>query len=320
MAQHVASFFSLHVPLLYDDDFSRYQEKHVSVVGKVDLHFHTEYSGDSFIPSYAIIPAAERLGLRAVAKADHDSVSGCTDLLEAARGSSVEYIPAVELSTAEHFHILGYFIDPENAAFVSSTEREKQYGRNVLRERLLHWQENGAPYHDDIDSLIEIAKLLRPHGEISMKQISLILVGMGVFPDDASARADIAVRTLAFTPPAHTPPTAADAVKMIARAGGVAVAAHPKRGSKPGDGRPDVADIERLIKAGIVGVECFNQKVMAADEQAFWSDFCRERNLVATGGTDWHGYVEEWNVILETVTPYDAVKGLKSRLRSLPTL
>jgi len=291
-----------------------HREALVSVAGKVDLHFHTEYSGDSFIPAYAIIPAAERLGLRAVAKADHDSVSGCAELLATARGTSVEYIPAVELSTSEHFHILGYFVNPENAELISATEREKQYGRDILKARLLHWQTNGSPYHGDIGKLIEIGKNLRPQGEISLKQIALTLVGMGVFADEASARADLAVRTLAFTPPEHSPPTAVDAIDLIRRAGGVAVAAHPKRGSKPGDGRPDVADIQRLIKAGIVGVECFNLKVMSADEQAFWSDFCRERNLAATGGTDWHGYVEEWNIVLETVTPYDAVEALKSSL------
>ncbi|MBN1807440.1 MAG: PHP domain-containing protein [Planctomycetes bacterium] len=288
----------------------------MSVRGKVDLHFHTECSGDSFIPLYAVIPAAERLGLAAVAKTDHDSVTGCTYLLEAAASSPVEYIPGVELSSAEHFHILGYFIDPEYPELVEATRKEKEYGHTVLQLRLEHWQKHGGPYRNSIDDLLACTLSLRGTGEISLKQVAYVLVGMGFYPDPAAARTDVEERTVDFQPPEHLPPPAAEAVALIGRAGGVAVAAHPRSYTPDAASPPNPAAVEKLVAAGIVGVECYNVKAMTREEQAFWQDFCRERNLVCTGGTDCHNHVEEWNVTQETITPYAAVEGLKARLPS----
>ena len=132
--------------------------------GRADLHFHTECSGDSYIPLYAVIPAAERLGLAAVAKTDHDSVTGCAYLAEEARDSTVEYIPGVELSTAEGFHVLGYFVDPAHQALLDQCEGEKAYGRSLLRASLRAWQARGGHLPDDLDAMLEEIRALRPQG------------------------------------------------------------------------------------------------------------------------------------------------------------
>ena len=277
--------------------------------GKVDLHFHTECSGDSYIPLYAVIPAAERLGLAAVAKTDHDSVTGCTHLAEAARGSRVEYIPAVELSTAEHWHTLGYFIDPEDPGLVSYCEEEKEYGRRLLRANVHAWKEAGGALPDDLDRMLDDIRSLRPIGEISLKQVSDHLAGRGFYPDTQSAREDAVEKLEGFTPPGNVPPPAEQAVKTIMEAGGVAVFAHPKPSR--------VEDVERLLAAGAVGVGGLNVKALSADEQRFWRDYCRGNDLVITGGTDHHGPVESWNIDYQTVADYECVKMLKAAVKRI---
>jgi len=292
----------------------------MSVKGMVDLHFHTECSGDSFMPLYSIIPAAERLGLAAIAKTDHDSVTGCDVLMETARHSRVEYIPGVELSTSEGYHILGFYIDPENEALAANCEREKAYGREQLKYSLQYWQNHGGPYDGDLEPVMAAAKALRPGGEISLKQVALVFTGMGVFASPDEARIDYESRTGDLLPPSdyqtlsnHQPPTAEEAIKLIRGAGGLAVIAHPKKDAKKGASRPNLEEVIRLVEAGAVGVECYNIKVMNAEERDFWEKACIERNLARTGGTDWHECVEHWNVTRPTVAPYDCVRELKER-------
>jgi len=237
------------------------------VRGKVDLHFHTECSGDSYMPIPAVLPAAERLALRAIAKADHDSLAGCDLLAQAAAGSPVEYIPAVELSAVDDWggtwHILGFFVDYRNRELLEACEREKQYGRLKLQRHLAAWIEAGGPGIDDPEAFLRDVAALRPYGEISFKQVFDHLVGLGYFPDTDAAKADCEQR-------------------------------------------------ERILSAGADGIECYNVKAQRPEDRAFWRDYCCKRHLAYTGGTDWHGPVEYWNVLLPTAAEYDAVESLRA--------
>jgi len=278
------------------------------VRGKVDLHFHTECSGDSYMPIPAVLPAAERLALRAIAKADHDSLAGCDLLAQAAAGSPVEYIPAVELSAVDDWggtwHILGFFVDYRNRELLEACEREKQYGRLKLQRHLAAWIEAGGPGIDDPEAFLRDVAALRPYGEISFKQVFDHLVGLGYFPDTDAAKADCEQRTADFQPPGHLAPKYDEAIRLIHEAGGVAIVAHPKR--------EDLPVVERILSAGADGIECYNVKAQRPEDRAFWRDYCCKRHLAYTGGTDWHGPVEYWNVLLPTATEYDAVESLRA--------
>jgi len=281
------------------------------VRGKVDLHFHTECSGDSYIPIPAVIPMAERLGLRAIAKTDHDSVSGCSLLAQAAAGSAVEYIPAVELSAVgddgKGWHILGFFVDYRNDRLLRACEREKDAGRRSLKYKLAAWVKSaGLPVADPDQLFAEVASL-RPYGEISIKQICDRLVGLKVFADKDSAMADFARHTAEIAPPAHSPPHYAEVIETIHQAGGIALAAHPKAEDEP--------VVIKMLEAGLDGVECHNTKVMDDETQRFWRQFCESRNLAISGGTDWHGPVEFWNIHNPTVAGYETVETLRAAYR-----
>lgn len=82
-----------------------------------DLHAHSIYSDGTWTPT-AIVEEAERSGLSAVALTDHNSVSGLSEFIEAAKGKQIEAVAGIEISTDygdTELHILGLFL--ENGMF-----------------------------------------------------------------------------------------------------------------------------------------------------------------------------------------------------------
>jgi len=63
----------------------------------VDLHVHSTAS-DGVLSPASLVETAVRLGLGAFAISDHDTVDGLPEAYEAARGTGMAFIPAVELS------------------------------------------------------------------------------------------------------------------------------------------------------------------------------------------------------------------------------
>ena len=68
---------------------------------------------------------------------------------------------------------------------------------------------------------------------------------------------------------------------MIQRAQGVPVLAHPGLA-----GRDDL--IPDLVRAGLMGIETYYPEHSAA-QTATYLELCRRHDLVATGGSDYHG-------------------------------
>ena len=68
---------------------------------------------------------------------------------------------------------------------------------------------------------------------------------------------------------------------MIRRAHGVAVIAHPGLANRD-------AMIGALVDAGLQGIESYYPEHSAGQTQVYL-DLCRRHDLVATGGSDFHG-------------------------------
>ena len=76
--------------------------------------------------------------------------------------------------------------------------------------------------------------------------------------------------------------TPADAVRLIRKAGGVPVIAHP--------GLADRDElIPELVAAGLMGIECYYSEHSRGPDGRATSQMCRDHGLVATGGSDFHG-------------------------------
>jgi predicted metal-dependent phosphoesterase TrpH len=70
-----------------------------------------------------------------------------------------------------------------------------------------------------------------------------------------------------------------DVIKVILSAGGVPVLAHPSR---------VIEQVPALSRAGLLGIEAYYPSY-PEPEQRFLANLARRHNLIATGGSDFHG-------------------------------
>jgi predicted metal-dependent phosphoesterase TrpH len=84
----------------------------------------------------------------------------------------------------------------------------------------------------------------------------------------------------------HAAPTPVEAIKLIRRAGGVAVIAHPFASHRGQVLNP--ADFSELVTAGLNGVEV-DHRDQNPDERGMLRNIANELDLVITGSSDYHG-------------------------------
>lgn len=244
---------------------------------RIDLHLHSTASDGSLSPT-ALVDAARAGGLDIISLADHDTTAGVAAAAAAGTGS-LHVIPGIEVSTtheAGELHMLGYFIDPGNAALQRYAAGALEARRERMRGMLERLGRLGVtvPFAEvEAAAGPEAHSMGRPH-------LARALVLRGYVPTFA----DAFERYIGDAGPAFLPTdlvSACRAIEMIHAAGGLAVWAHP---------RPDQfeRDIRRFVTWGLDGVECFRPRSDAADSVRL-ETVSRELGLLVTGGSDWHG-------------------------------
>ncbi len=244
--------------------------------GRIDLHVHTSASDGTLSPAAAVAEAAARsvwlLGI-----ADHDTTEGVPEALEAARGTGVTVIPAVELSVGaekHEIHVLGYFVDIEDESLQAALHKV-QGARELRNERIAErLRELGVPV--ELSRVKEIAG----DGSVGRPHIAKALVEAGHVVSEGEAF----YRYLARGKPGYVGRERlgpAEAAETIRRAGGIAVLAHPgKLGSR--------SRIEEIVAMGMEGVEAFHSD-HGQKEVELILEIAETRNLLVTGGSDSHG-------------------------------
>jgi glycosyltransferase involved in cell wall biosynthesis len=76
----------------------------------VDLHMHTDHSGDCATPVDGLLAAAQERGLGAIAVTDHNEISGALEARARADGR-VKVIVGEEVKTADQGEVIGLFIE-----------------------------------------------------------------------------------------------------------------------------------------------------------------------------------------------------------------
>lgn len=249
----------------------------------MDLHVHTCYSDGVHSPSEVVAMAAAK-GLKAIAIADHDSVSGVDEAIAAGRRLGVEVVPAVELSIGfrnfHDVHLLGYFIDHRDAAFRAGLDefsRVRDLRGKAIVDKInakLANERNRAISYDEISNGVM--------GTLSRLHIARALVAGGM----AKHVQDAFVRYLhpCDVPKRHFP--VEEALAEIRRLKGVSVLAHPQ--SITTDRRILASLIGDMKRMGLDGVEVFNN-LCYKDDMIFLECLCRDLDLAMTGGSDFHG-------------------------------
>ena len=247
----------------------------------VDLHVHSSAS-DGTCPPREVVRRAAEVGLAAVALTDHDTVAGVAEAIAAGEEFGVEVIPGVEISAQFDdgaCHILGYFIDHDDAALggILTEARDGRTARN--RKILRRLNDLGfALTMDDVACRVPGGTLTRAHFAAAMVEKGYAKSWDEVF-DKYLGRGKVA-----FVDRRRVTPE--DAIEAVRGAGGLAALAHPRqlnRGARETD-----EWIERLADAGLEAVETASPDHTANYARRYRAT-AERLGLLEVGGTDWHG-------------------------------
>ena len=247
----------------------------------IDLHTHTVYSDGTFRPAEIVALALER-GLSAVSISDHDSTEGLGEAYEAAEGSELEIVPGVEFSTVRDghgMHVLAYWAEA-NEEFQEelSRLRDDRFWRGEQMVKKLN--ELGYPIaFERVQEIAHGKNIVRPH-------IAQALVEAGVVGTIEDAFTDELIKDggRAYVEKHALDPV--DAIRLIKRAGGAAVVAHPGL-QREGLGVPDGV-LEQMIGARLDGIECDHPDHDPGMSERY-RRIAAEHDLVVTGSSDCHG-------------------------------
>ena len=251
----------------------------------IDLHTHTTRSDGLFSPA-DLVQAAFIAGVRLLAITDHDNLAGYREVTTArAVPAGLTLLAGVEINAIVprdlglwegELHVLGFGMDPDAEAFEAALEAQRSRRRERFERMVVRLRELDLPIDDQLAdrSSGDADSLGRPTVARAM-----IEAGYVQSVDDAFDR------YLSWGKPAYVARTGLDpigAIRAIRSAGGLPVLAHfseaPAR----------VPVLRELVEAGLGGLEVYYRSFDAPTVFAV-GEVANALDLVATGGTDYHG-------------------------------
>lgn len=266
---------------------------------KVDLHLHTTASDGKLSPQEMVFLAA-RLGLNTIAITDHDALDGIPQAMEAARAfPQLVVIPGVEINTdvpKGEVHILGYFIDYRNEELGRTLERVRNARKGRAQGMVAKLAKLGIPISwQRVQELAGDGAVGRLHVAQAMLEKGHISNIREAFDKYIGREGPAYVERERMTPQ--------EAVGLVKRAKGLPVLAHPA----------DIEGVERMVvelkKVGLVGMEVYYNGY-SGEVIARMKALARKYNLVATGGSDYHGVREDEIPPGNPEVPYEGVERL----------
>lgn len=248
-------------------------------MSQVDLHIHTTASDGRLNPPDVVRLAASR-GLRVIAITDHDSVAGIAPALDAARNfPRLRVIPGLEMSTnvpKAEIHILGYFVDHHHPELLAILERLRT-SREKRAQKMIQ-KLGGMGIHIKWDRVRELAgdgSVGRPHIARAMLELGCISSFSEAFAQYIGRNGPAYVEQEKLTP--------GEAIRLITKAGGVAVLAHPAN-----IGRLEEF-LTRFKEEGLAGMEVYYDGYPPEVVKQLLM-LSHKYELLPCGGSDYHGF------------------------------
>ncbi len=252
----------------------------------IDLHTHSSFSDGSDPPDELVAEAAAA-GLTAIALTDHDTLAGIAPARLAAARRDVELIAGVEISCAWSpgaMHLVVLFLEPGPGPLqdrLAALLRIRDERNRMILDKLAR---------QGIHLTGEELAAKAGHGSAGRPHVAALLVERGVVEDIPMAFDQL----LARGRPAYVDRerlTPEEAIALARASGAVPILAHPHTLGL--DGAELVAgQLERLGRAGLVGVEC-HYPAYPPEERAAWEALARDLGLIPSGGSDYHGTYKE---------------------------
>lgn len=247
---------------------------------KIDLHIHTTYSDCTFSPEMVIDTALD-CNLDVIALTDHDNIlshKAAYDYVQK-NNINIEIIPGVEINTiykGYEVHILGYFMNTDNADFQNLMKTQQQARINQTNEiiELLNKKAGIRIKFEDVKSLVaEGGSIGRPHIARAITNAGGVNNVMEAYAKYINDSSNVYVQRKTVSP--H------EACEIIYEAGGIPVFAHPID--------VEISDelAKELISYGLRGIEAYHRKHSPAVVEHY-SSLAEKYGLIITGGSDFH--------------------------------
>ncbi len=250
---------------------------------RADLHCHTTCSDGTFSPK-EIVAHAKKCGLLGLSITDHDTVNAYKEAIPAVQETDLVLGSGVEFSTVNEslsVHILGYDFDIENTEILTLCKRhiKRRLDRNQkIMEKLA--QKGMKIDSEKIQRDVEAGHPSgRPH-------IAQELVDKGHVESIQQAFNQwIGDKKPCFDP--GIPITTDETIEIIHHAGGKVFIAHPHLIYHH-------RDVVKLLEKPIDGIEAYYAK-FSPNQENKWIEMAREKNLLISGGSDFHGSIKPNN-------------------------
>lgn len=249
----------------------------------IDLHIHSYFSDGTCSPE-ELIRLAQKNRLTAISITDHDTVAGIPDAFYAALNSGVEVISGIELSVVFddlHLHLLGYFFDYND----SDLNRKLHILQNARDQRnseiIRKLNSQGINISvEDIKKISQTGQTGRPHIAKALCQKGVVHNFDEAFEKYLKKGACAYVSRFVFS--------AAEAIDMLKKAGGLTVLAHPAQIASSFAEKQTL--IGRLVDLGLDGIEIYYPAHTPKIRKNL-KKIAKRYDMVISGGSDYHGHV-----------------------------
>jgi len=246
-----------------------------------DFHTHSTISDGRLSPT-DLVDLAYRNGVRIMSLTDHDIVDGLPAAFDAAsRYPDFTLVPGIEMSTdveGGEVHILGHFIDWQNAAFRDRLAELQESRLGRARKMVERLRELGKPVAwERVESFAGEGAVGRPHIALALVEAGHVATVAEAFDLYISRTGPAYVEREKLLPRQVT--------EMISGVGGFATLAHPREFGPPGNVEPLV---EELAREGLTGIEVYYQDY-GPEEVEYLRRLADRLGLIPLGGSDYHG-------------------------------
>lgn len=254
---------------------------------RADLHIHTHFSDGTNTPE-EILHLAKKNNLSGLAITDHDTMAAYSDkLFNLAKDLDLQLMSGVEVSSEllnVSVHILGYNIDLSYKPFQDFLIKvqEKRNLRNIEILKKLN-EKNIEISSEELAEFIKRKNIAKSVvGRVHIAQLMLEKGYVDSFIEAFS-------KYIKDDGPCYVHGSKFSCEKVIDQihlAKGKAIIAHPSvfKSSRT---------LRTLLEHNFDGIEVYYAKLLPQDERR-WERIANEKNLIATGGSDFHGTVKPY--------------------------
>lgn len=253
-----------------------------------DLHVHTFYSEGQFSPK-EIIQKTKAQGIKILAIADHNTITGAKEALKFQNKYKIKVIPAVEIYSHyknKNLHILGYGIDLENPSLNRLLKKTQNQHQHWAMQVLIKLESLGFKvdfskinrFKSEYLGFTHLVKVIYSKSKNKQKIFKEIKPHPNIFE---IINHYFVKSKRAFVPDVTIPATAA--IKTIQKAKGIPILAHP--------GQQLVWEDDSLIlelkRKGLKGIEVLSP-YHSWHQIEHYQKLAFKNKFLITGGSDYH--------------------------------